>query len=128
MFQFLFKYPIPVFTKGRLVLLGAWPAWLLLVLMVAAVGGLALLIRWKQRTATAELRTWRAWAIWGMQSVMVTLVVSVTTGDAKITPLVVSRPSGGAAARIFDEVTLTSPILMLFLGVLWTSYAQITDS
>jgi hypothetical protein len=59
---------------------------------------------------------------------MVTLVVSVTTGDAKITPLVVSRPSGGAAARIFDEVTLTSPILMLFLGVLWTSYAQITDS
>ena len=27
MFQFLFKYPVPVFTKGRFVLLGAWPAW-----------------------------------------------------------------------------------------------------
>ena len=38
MFQFLFKYPIPVFTKGRFVLLSAWPAWLLPVLIVAAVG------------------------------------------------------------------------------------------
>jgi len=75
MFQFLFKYPSPVFTKGRFVLLGARPAWLLLVLVVAAVGGLALLIRWKQRTSTPELRTWRAWAIWGMQSVMVALVL-----------------------------------------------------
>ena len=77
MFQLLFKYPSPVFTKGRFVLLGAWPAWLLPVLIVAAAGGLALLIRWKQRTATVELRTWRAWAIWGMQSVMVALVLSL---------------------------------------------------
>ncbi len=33
MFQFLFKYPSPVFTKGRFVLLSAWPAWLLPVLL-----------------------------------------------------------------------------------------------
>ena len=45
MFQFFFKYPIPVFTKGKLVLLGAWPGWVLPVLIVASVVGLGWLIR-----------------------------------------------------------------------------------
>jgi hypothetical protein len=40
MFQFFFKYPSPVFTKGRLVLLSAWPAWLLPLLIVAAQAAL----------------------------------------------------------------------------------------
>ena len=35
MFQFFFKYPMPVFSKGKFVLLGAWPGWLLLLLIVA---------------------------------------------------------------------------------------------
>ena len=34
MFEFLFKYPIPVFTKGKYILLGAWPGWVLLLLAV----------------------------------------------------------------------------------------------
>ena len=75
MFQFLFKYPVPVFTKGRFVLLGGWPAWALAVLIVAVVGGLALLIRWRLRRATPELRSWRGWLIWGLQSALVALVL-----------------------------------------------------
>jgi hypothetical protein len=75
MFQFLFKYPSPVFTKGRFVLLGTWPAWLLLVLIVVAACGLALLIRWKLREATPKLKSWRAWAIWGTQSAQVALIL-----------------------------------------------------
>ena len=75
MFQFLFKYPVPVFTKGRFVLLAGWPAWALAVLIVAAAGGLALLIRWKLRRATPELRSWRGWLIWGLQSALVALVL-----------------------------------------------------
>ena len=39
MFEFFFKYPLPVFTKGRLVLLGAWPGWALALLVL---GGMAL--------------------------------------------------------------------------------------
>ncbi len=71
MFQFLFKYPSPVFTKGRFVLLGAWPAWLLPVLIVVAAGGLALLIRSRlARSCARMLRSWRAWTIWGMQSAL----------------------------------------------------------
>jgi hypothetical protein len=75
MFQFLFKYPEAVFAKGRFVLLSAWPVWLLPVLIVAAACGLALLIRFRLRDAVAELRTWRARAIWGMQSAFVALIL-----------------------------------------------------
>jgi uncharacterized membrane protein len=75
MFQFLFKYPSPVFTKGRFVLLGAWPAWLLPVLIFASAGGLALLIRWRMPSFTAHLQGWRSWVIWGMQSALVALIL-----------------------------------------------------
>jgi uncharacterized membrane protein len=75
MFQFLFKYPSTVFTKGRFVLLSAWPAWLLPVLAVAAAIGLALLIRSRLRDATPNLRDWRAATIWAMQSALVALVL-----------------------------------------------------
>jgi uncharacterized membrane protein len=75
MFQFLFKYPGPVFTKGHFVLLGSWPAWLLPVSIVAVVGGLALLVHSRMRHAAPELRTWRAWAIWGMESALFALVL-----------------------------------------------------
>jgi uncharacterized membrane protein len=75
MFQFLFKYPVPVFTKGRFVLLAGWPVWALAVLIAAAAGGLALLIRWRLRRATPELRSWRGWLIWGLQSALVALVL-----------------------------------------------------
>jgi hypothetical protein len=75
MFQFLFKYPIPVFTRGRFVLLSPWPAWVLVVLIALAAGGLALVIRWRLREAVPRLRNWRAWVIWGMQSAMVALLL-----------------------------------------------------
>lgn len=75
MFQLLFKYPSTVFTKGRFVLLSSWPAWLLPVLIVAAAGGLALLIRWRLRDAAPHVRGWRAWVVWGMQSAFVALIL-----------------------------------------------------
>jgi hypothetical protein len=75
MFQFFFKYPSTVFTKGRFVLLSTWPAWLLPVLIVLSAGGLALLVRWRLRDAAPQVRNWRAWAVWGMQSAFVTLLL-----------------------------------------------------
>jgi uncharacterized membrane protein len=75
MFQFLFKYPSPVFTKGRFVLLSAWPPWLLPVLIVAAAGGLALLIGWRQRHSEAKLRGLRVGVIWAMQSALLALLL-----------------------------------------------------
>ena len=75
MFQFLFKYPSPVFTKGRFVLLSEWPAWLLLVLILAAAAGLALLIRWRLSNSQTTLQGRRAGTIWVMQSSLVALVL-----------------------------------------------------
>jgi len=75
MFQFFFKYPAPVFMKGHFVLLSAWPGWLLLVFIVAAAGGLALLIRSQLKEAEPNLHGWRVGAIWGTQSSLIALVL-----------------------------------------------------
>jgi uncharacterized membrane protein len=75
MFEFLFKYPIPVFTKGKFILLGAWPGWLLVVLILVSAAGLAGLI-WRQLPEAApRMRNWRAWLIWGLEAAMVALVL-----------------------------------------------------
>ena len=80
MFEFFFKYPIPVFTKGQFVLLGAWPGWVLLLLIVVSVAGLGWLI-WSRLTAAApKLRSWRAGVIWGLQSALVALVLLLLVG------------------------------------------------
>jgi uncharacterized membrane protein len=75
MFQFFFKYPIPVFSKGQLVLLGAWPGWVLLLLMVASTAGLAVLIRSRLPQAAANISKWRAGAVWLLQSLLIATVL-----------------------------------------------------
>ena len=75
MFQFFFKYPVPVFTRGHFTLLGTWPAWLLPALIAAIAGGLAVMIRLRQRDAAPLLRGWRAWVLWGMQSAVAALLL-----------------------------------------------------
>ena len=45
------------------------------MLIAVAAGGLALLIRWRLRSAGRELRSWRGWVIWGLQSALVALVL-----------------------------------------------------
>lgn len=75
MFQFLFKYPGPVFSKGRFVLLSAWPAWLLPVLILVAISSLAVVIRWRLAEAAPGLRNWRVLVVWAMQSGLVALIL-----------------------------------------------------
>jgi len=75
MFEFFFKYPSTVFSKGRFVLLGAWPAWLLVVLIVVSAAGLGALIVWRLRKDAAKLRSWQAVSIWAAQALLVALVL-----------------------------------------------------
>src|SRR5580704_15574960 len=83
MFQFFFKYPMPVFSRGKFVLLGAWPGWVLLLLMAACVAGLGALIwsRLPQAAAQATAQTsvkiskWRAGAVWLLQSLLIATVL-----------------------------------------------------
>ncbi len=122
MFQFFFKYPIAVFSKGRFVLLGSWPGWLLPVLIAAAAGGLALLIRWRMREAAPALRSWRVWAIWGTQSALVALLlvllwqpaisVAELRSQQNIIAVVVddsrsmARPDGGGQAQTREAAAI----------------------
>src|ERR1700691_372343 len=75
MFQFFFKYPIPVFSKGQFVLLGSWPGWVLLLLMVASTAGLAVLIRSRLPQAAPNISKWRAGAVWLLQSLLIATVL-----------------------------------------------------
>jgi hypothetical protein len=75
MFEFLFKYPRAVFSKGDFVLLGAWPKWVLIILLVATAAGLAWLIRSRMPTAAAHVKNWRAWVIWLLQFSLAALLL-----------------------------------------------------
>ena len=70
MFEFFFKYPRSVYERGQLALLGAWPTWVLIVLIVAAAVALAWLIRSRLAQAAPVMRSWRAWVIWGLQTIL----------------------------------------------------------
>src|SRR5580658_10186141 len=75
MFQFFFKYPIPVFSKGQFVLLGTWPGWVLLLLIVACTAGLAVLIWSLLPLAARNLGKWRTGAVWLLQSLLIATVL-----------------------------------------------------
>jgi uncharacterized membrane protein len=75
MFEFFFKYPRSVYARGQFALLGAWPKWILVLLILAAAAGLAWLIRSHLAQAAPVVRSWRAWAIWSLQSLLAALVL-----------------------------------------------------
>jgi uncharacterized membrane protein len=75
MFEFFFKYPRSVYDRGQFSLLGAWPKWMLVALILAAAAGLAWLIRSRLAEAAPVLRGWRAWVIWGLQTLLAALVL-----------------------------------------------------
>jgi len=75
MFEFLFKYPSSIFSKGEFVLLGAWPKWVLFLLVLAAAIGLGLLVRSRLPQAAAPIRNWRAGVIWFLQFFLATVIL-----------------------------------------------------
>lgn len=77
MFEFFFKYPATVFSKGKYILLSGWPGWLLALLILLSVGGLAWLV-WRQLPETSpRIRNWRVWAIWGTEAALVALLLTL---------------------------------------------------
>lgn len=73
MFEFFFKYPLSVLRKGTFVFASGWPAWLLVLLIVAAGAGLY----WHARRHRAKHSTTRMWALWAMQSAMAALALFI---------------------------------------------------
>jgi len=75
MFEFFLKYPRSVYAHGQFSLLGAWPKWILVLLIVAAATGLAWLIRSRLAQAAPVMRGWRVWVIWGLQTLLAALLL-----------------------------------------------------
>ena len=71
MFEFLFKYPPAIFSKGKLALLSPWPLWLLLVLLIAAGAGLY----WNMRQRPVALSRMRSTVIWLLQTALIAVVL-----------------------------------------------------
>jgi hypothetical protein len=77
MFEFFFKYPRSVYERGQFAFLGAWPKWMLVLLILTAATGLAWLIRSRIAQAAPIVRGWRAWLIWGLQTLLAAMVLAL---------------------------------------------------
>jgi uncharacterized membrane protein len=75
MFEFFFEYPRSVYARGQFALLGAWPKWMLVLLILVTAAGLAWLIRSHLARAAPVMRGWRAWVIWGLQTLLAALLL-----------------------------------------------------
>ena len=75
MFEFFFRYPWASFTKGRFVLLGRWPGWVLVLLVLASAGGLGWLMWSRREQAAPKLRSWRMGVVWGLESLLIAVVL-----------------------------------------------------
>jgi uncharacterized membrane protein len=71
MFELLFKYPPAIFSRGKLVLLSPWPWWAMLVLVLAAGGGLY----WHMRRRNVALTGARSTVIWLAQTALIALLL-----------------------------------------------------
>src|SRR5665213_1394231 len=71
MFEFFFKYPPAIFSKGKFVLLSSAPVWLLIVLIVAVSAGLFWNIRQRHGLVTKTRTT----AIWLAETALIALLL-----------------------------------------------------
>lgn len=97
MFEYLFKYPLSAFEKGELVLLGAWPGWLLPVFWLLTAAALGLLLR----AFAATLKGWRLGIIWLLQaSTAALLLVLLWQPALRVTEL---EPRQNIVAVLVDD-------------------------
>ncbi|MGI9075121.1 MAG: glutamine amidotransferase [Bryobacteraceae bacterium] len=75
MFEFLFKYPASVFSKGTFVLLGSWPHWVLTAAIFGTAGLLAWTIWHRRARLTSSMHGTRAIILWALQSALVALML-----------------------------------------------------
>ena len=97
MFEFLFKYPATVFSRGQFVLLAPWPVWLLVVAVLAAAGALA----WHVSRHRGLLSGVRPVMVWLLETALVALVLFLLWHPA-IT-IATLRPQQNVVAVLVDD-------------------------
>src|SRR5260221_11769197 len=97
MFEFLFKYPATVFSRGQFVLLAPWPVWLLVVAILAAAGALAWHVS-RHRGLPSGVRPVMVWLV---ETALVGLVLFLLWHPA-IT-IATLRPQQNVVAVLVDD-------------------------
>ena len=94
MFEFLFKYPATVFSRGQFVFLAPWPAWLLGLAIVAAAGALAWHVSRNRGTAFGRAPA----LVWLLETALVALVLvpPLASGDQHRNPAPAAERRGCA--------------------------------
>jgi len=101
MFEFFFKYPTAIFSKGQFVLLSGWPHWLLYLLMLAAVCVLAWLIHRRMAQAAAGVKGWHAGVIWALEALLAVLLLLVVWQPAIV--IAELKPQQNIIAVLVDD-------------------------
>ncbi|HEX4747904.1 MAG TPA: glutamine amidotransferase [Bryobacteraceae bacterium] len=101
MFQFLFKYPLTVFSKGTFVLSGGWPRWVLAFAITAAAVLLAWLLWRRRANLRPSVRGFRVAVLWALQSALLALLLLLLWEPAiSVTAL---RPQQNIIAVVVDD-------------------------
>ncbi len=101
MFEFLFKYPANVFSRGTFVLLGSWPRWLLYFTIAAGALGLAGALIRRRRRLLPEFRHGRALAIGFLQwATLAILLLLLWEPAISVTAL---KPQQNIVAVVLDN-------------------------
>lgn len=102
MFEFLFRYPRSVFAKGEFVLLGTWPKWLLVLLILAGAAALGWLMRERlQRAAAAGVAGWRTAVVWMLQSTLLAVILILLWQPAILVSTL--KPQQNVVAVVVDN-------------------------
>ena len=101
MFEFLFKYPTAVFSRGEFVLLGALPKWVLYFLILACTAGLAWATYTRLAPSKSRLRNWQAGIIWLLQSLLIALLLVLLWRPAMVVAQL--KPQQNIIAVLVDD-------------------------
>src|SRR5580658_10926183 len=100
MFEFLFKYPHSVFSRGTFVLLGGWPVWLLIAAIAAAALGLGFMVR-QRATGSIRVTGVRSVAVWILQTLLASVLLLMLWHPAL--SVATLRPQQNIVAVVIDD-------------------------
>jgi uncharacterized membrane protein len=98
MFEFFFKYPASVFSKGTVVLAGGWPVWLLILAIIGVGVGLAFFVR---RSTSARVQGGRSVAVWLLQTLLASVLLLMLWHPAL--SVATLRPQQNIVAVVVDD-------------------------
>src|SRR5580700_5697395 len=100
MFEFFFKYPASVFSKGTFVFAGGWPLWLLAIAILAAGVGLAFFVR-RNTAKSARVKGGRSAVVWLLQTLLASVLLLLLWHPAL--SIATLRPQQNIVAVVVDD-------------------------